>query len=156
MSVLKLEQTLKQIDEEEARVLRLYTSGMVTEDNWRSLWAEWQDKRQRLRGSLALLDQRCEVYIKDLDDALTIIAKLGILYETLPHEDQKELLRNVVERVVVNHEGMIKRVDLLPPFAYLKDVSKKIRLGSSENQTGDPKAACSSYVLDCGRTRTRT
>ena len=54
--------------------------------------------------------------------ALTLIAKLSILYETLSHSDQKELLRNVVERVVVNLEGEIERGDLLPPFAYLRDV----------------------------------
>ena len=42
---------------------------MVSEENWRALWNEWQDKRQRLRGSLALLDQRCEPYIDDLDRA---------------------------------------------------------------------------------------
>jgi hypothetical protein len=62
---------------------------MVTEEHWRDLWLEWQDKRQRPRSSLALLDQRCETYINDLDDALNIIAKLGILYKTLPRLDQK-------------------------------------------------------------------
>jgi DNA invertase Pin-like site-specific DNA recombinase len=157
----EIERSLKQIDDEEARVLRLYASGMVTEENWRDLWAEWQDKRQRLRGGLALLDQRCETYISDLDEALNIIAKLGILYETLPHPDQKELLRNVVERVVLNPEGNIIRVDWLPPFAYLQEVSEKVSCGRSssenlaENQTsGD--TGCSSGVLDCGQYKTRT
>src|SRR5690606_20298383 len=150
-----------QIDDEEARVLRLYASGMVTEENWRDLWAEWQDKRQRLRGGLALLDQHCETYISDLDEALNIIAKLGILYETLPHPDQKELLRNVVERVVLNPEGKIIRVDWLPPFAYLQEVSEKVSGGRSssenlaENQTSG-NAGRSSGVLDCGHYRTRT
>lgn len=67
-----LERALKQVDEEEARVLRLYAAGMVTEENWRNLWAEWQDKRNTLRASLELLDQKCERYIDDLDEALTI------------------------------------------------------------------------------------
>jgi len=67
----------------------------------------------------------------DLDEALNIIAKLGILYETLPRLDQKELLRNVVERVVLNPEGKIIRVDWLPPFAYLQDVSEKVSSGRS-------------------------
>jgi hypothetical protein len=147
---------LKQINEEEARVLRLYASGLVTEENWRNLWAEWQDKRQKLRASLDLLDQKCETYINDLDDALTLITKLGILYEKLPRSDQKELLRNVVERVVVNPEGRIERVDLLPPFAYLQDVSEKVSGcgGTSENaalkQTSDPVVACSRQVFDWG------
>lgn len=155
---VEIEKTLKAIDEEEARVLRLYAAGMVTEENWRDLWSEWQDKRQRLRGSMALLDQRCESYIDDLDEALMIIAKLGILYETLPRPKQKELLRNVVERVVLNPEGTVVRVDLLPPFAYLKDVSDKVceRVGSAsensaETQTSGDDAGCSSGVLYNGQ-----
>jgi hypothetical protein len=154
----EIERTLKAIDEEEARVLRLYAASMVSEENWRALWDEWQDKRQKLRGSLALLDQRCEMYISDLDDALNIIAKLGILYETLPFEDQQELLRNVVERVVLNPEGTILRVDLLPPFGYLMDVSEKVAARSesasekaAETKTPGDVAGCSSGVLDCGQ-----
>jgi DNA invertase Pin-like site-specific DNA recombinase len=158
----EIERALKQIDEEEARVLRLYAATMVTEENWRNLWAEWQDKRHKLRASLDLLDQKCESYIDDLDEALTIIAKLGILYETLSRSDQKELLRNVVERVVVNIEGEIERVDLLPPFAYLREVCEKVSGGeeTSENlariETGDVAATCSSKVLECEPDKTQS
>jgi hypothetical protein len=97
----------------------------------------------------------------DLDEALNIIAKLGIPYETLPLPDQKELLRNVVERVVLNPEGKIIRVDWIPPFAYLQEVSEKVSCGRSssenlaENQTSG-NAGRSSGVLDCGQYRTRT
>ncbi len=158
----EIDRALKQIDEEEARVLRLYASGMVTEDNWRNLWAEWQDKRGKLRASRELLDQKCERYIDDLDDALTLIAKLGILYETLSRSDQKELLRHVVERVVVSPDGEIVRMDLLPPFAYLCEICAKVSSseGTSENpariETGDVAATCSSKVLECTPGRIRT
>jgi len=66
----EIERTLKQIDEEEARVLRVYAAGMLTEENWKDMWAEWQDKRNKLRANLALLDQKCESYIDDLDRAI--------------------------------------------------------------------------------------
>lgn len=112
-----------------------------------------------------MLDQKCETYINDLDDALTLIAKLGVLYGKLSRSDQKELLRNVVERVVVNPEGKIARVDLLPPFAYLQDVSGKVSggEGTSEHPALNEKdgqfvqgtnAACSRQVFDCGQYRT--
>ncbi len=58
----------------------------------------------------------------NLDAALTIIAKVGILYNKLGRSDQKELLRQMVERVVVNPEGMIIRLELFPPFYYLRQV----------------------------------
>jgi hypothetical protein len=97
-----------------------------------------------------------------LDAALTIIAKVGILYNKLERSSQKKLLRNVVERVVVNVEGEIERVDLLPPFAYLREVCDKVSSGegTSENpariETGDVAATCSSKVLECDPGRIRT
>lgn len=108
------------------------------------------------------LDQKCESYIEDLDDALTIIAKLGTLYETLSRSDQKQVPRNVVERVVVNLEGKLERMDLLPPFAYLREVSARANGGegaaknSARIETGGSEATRSSWVLDCGQYRTRT
>lgn len=159
----EIERALKQIDEEEARVLRLYAASMVTEENWRNLWAEWQDKRHTLRESLDLLDQKCDNYIDDLDDALTIMTKLSILYETLSRSDQKELLRNVVKRVVVNLEGEIERVDLLPPFAYLQEVYTNVNGDeektetNAEIETGDTNnATCSTQVLCSAPDRIRT
>jgi DNA invertase Pin-like site-specific DNA recombinase len=157
-----LERALKQIDEEEARVLRLYATGVVSEENWRNLWAEWQDKRHRLKGSMALLAQRCEAYIRDLDDALTIIAKLGILYETLPQAEKKELLRHMVSRVVLTPEGKMDRVEWLPPFAYLNEISSKVSGGeqgisqATKTRTPNRVAGRSSKVLECGQYRTRT
>lgn len=156
----EIERILKQIDAEEARVLRVYAAGMLTEDNWKDMWAEWQDKRNKLHANLVLLDQKCESYIDNLDDALTLITKLGILYEMISRSDQKELLRNVIKRVVVNSEGEIARVDLRPPFAYLRDISEKVNVGEEnlenviKTKTGDVNTTCSSQVLECDSGRT--
>lgn len=67
----EIERVLKQIDEEEARVLRLYAAGMVTEENWKHLWQEWEDKRNKLKANLERLDQTCETYIESLPRADT-------------------------------------------------------------------------------------
>ncbi|MEO1290132.1 MAG: recombinase family protein [Chloroflexota bacterium] len=157
----EIEKALQQIDTEEARVLRLYAAGTVTEESWQGLWAEWQDKRSKLRKSLDLLDQKCESYVKDLDDALTLIEKLGILYETLSFAKKRELLRNVVKRVVVNPEGAIERVEFLPPFAYLQSVKDRVKddAETSKEVCPQPKTVitsddCSSGILLCGSTRT--
>jgi hypothetical protein len=101
---------------------------------------------------LDLLDHKGESYIEDLDDVLTIITRLGVLYETLPHSDQKDLLRNVVKRVVVNLEGKLERVDLLPSFAYLREVSARVdgdeglAINSARIKTGGCEATCSTWV----------
>ena len=136
---------LKKIDEEEARVLRLYAGGVLSEDQWRGMWAEWQDRRQLLHGNLHLLEQSCEDYIRDLDDALTLIAKLDILYEELTGEEKRDLLVNLLERVVVDTTGKIVRVEWLSPFAYLQEVANQL-----ETKTGGEDSACSRVVLQCG------
>lgn len=159
---VEIERALKQIDDEESRVLRLYASSMVSEEMWCNLWAEWQDKRHTLRANLELLDEKCENYIDDLDEALTLITKLSILYETLSSSLKRELLNYVVERVVVNLEGQIVHVDLRPPFSYLVDVCEKVESGASTSekitkmQIGDNYATCSSQVLESTPDRTRT
>jgi hypothetical protein len=48
-----------------------------------------------------------------LDDALHIISKIGVLFRRLDAGSQKELLREIVERVVVDPSGKVIRVEFL-------------------------------------------
>ena len=54
------------------------------------------------------------------------LAKIGILYNSLELSSQKALLKEMVERIVVNAEGTIIEVRWLPPFAYLRDISSQV------------------------------
>lgn len=71
----QLKAALKAVDEEEARMARLFASGKITESVWDNLWAEWQDRRHKLRRGFEILDQGQETHINNLDAALEIIAK---------------------------------------------------------------------------------
>ena len=122
----QLKAALKAVDEEEARMMRLYATGKITETVWDNLWAEWKDRKHKLHRSFEILEQEQEMHIINLDAALEIIAKIGVLYNNLERGDQKELLRQVIERVVVNAEGRI-RLELRTPFVYLKDLTDEIR-----------------------------
>lgn len=51
----ELQAALKSIDDEEARTIRLYASGKITEAIWDRLWQEWQDKRNQIRSVLTSL-----------------------------------------------------------------------------------------------------
>ena len=89
--------------------------------------------RRQLRQSLETLDQNRAFHIDNFDAALRIIARIGTLCNGLQQPDQKELLGQMVERVVVNHEGKV-RLELRAPFAYLKDLTNEVRVinGRSE------------------------
>jgi hypothetical protein len=155
-----LERKLKEVDEEEARALRLYTIGKITDKVWENLWAEWQDRRRSLRHALEGMQADHEVHVNNLDTALKIIAKVGIVYNKLERNNQKKLLREMVDRVVISPEGAIQRLELQPPFAYLKELTDQVRnSGSFEGKTKTSTVAgkCSSLVSvsDPNGTRTR-
>jgi hypothetical protein len=164
----QLEAALKGVDEEEARAARLFASGKITDTVWDSLWREWQDRRNQIRSTLDSLQHQQKTHITNLDAALQMIVQVGMVYNSLERDDQKELLRHMVSRVVIDHEGTIS-LDLRSPFSYLQDITKRIRCGAEEeNQgcsekktgevifTGFPRTECSLTALCCGEDRIRT
>ncbi len=151
---------LKAIDDEEVRMMRLYTAGKVTDSLWDAQWQEWQDRRARIRVSLEGLEGQHPVYIENLDAALKIITQVGIVYNRLERSDQKELLRYMVERVIVDSAGKI-RLELRAPFAYLQDITDQVRNGTkaiskarkaktARITSGLGSGKCSDNFLWCG------
>ena len=51
---------LKAIDDEEARMVRLFATGKITESVWDGLWAEWQDRRRHLTADIEALQHQNE------------------------------------------------------------------------------------------------
>ena len=155
---LRIEQQLKDLDGEEALMLRQLRKGRLTEAIYEQQWQEIEDQRRQLRASMDQLGERCERYLAGLDDALEIMAQLGILYGSLPRREQYDLLRQVLKRVVIDHTGLIMWVELLPPFAYLRDVNGQMQdeAAGVGKATGGVAAACSSYDLGCSPNGTRT
>jgi hypothetical protein len=102
---------------------------------------EWQDRRRTIQMNLEALQQKRDYHIANLDAALTIIAKVGILYNKLERSDQKDLLRQMVERVVVNPERIIIRLELLPPFSYLRHVTERVQNSGGSAVEGKQRPA---------------
>ncbi|MBZ0274554.1 MAG: recombinase family protein [Anaerolineae bacterium] len=140
----RIEAALKAVDDEEARAARLFATGKITEAVWDNLWAEWQDRRRTLRQSLEAAEQQTEYHIAHLDDALHIITKIGVLFRKLDVSSQKALLREIVERVVVDPSGKVIRVELLPPFSYINQLSD--RVGGRGSGNGNRQTKTSAQV----------
>lgn len=68
------------MDEEEARVVRLYAAGKFTESLWDSLW---QDHRTKIRATVESLEHEQQTHITNLDAVLQMIAQVGIVYNSL-------------------------------------------------------------------------
>ncbi len=155
-----LEAALKAIDEEEARALRLFVAGKITESVWDGLWREWQDRRRTLRENLEAAERDRDYHIDNLDAALHIISRIGVLYHQLERPQQKKLLREMIDRIVVDAEGTILRIDLLPPFAYLHNLACGTQLeaeGEAEQtKTSLEAGSCSTSALRGGPEEIRT
>jgi DNA invertase Pin-like site-specific DNA recombinase len=156
----QIEHALKAIDSEEERTIRLYAMGKVTDQVWENLWSEWQDKRLNLRASLEMLGHDEKTHIKNLDDALAWIEKLAILYETLSIQHQRELLRLIIEQIVVDYDGNILDLKLRPPFAYIRNIIKQVGQAGKTKQTNhsaslfDMRSSVNLSQCVPGRTRT--
>ena len=162
----QLETALKVIDEEEARAVRLYAAGKITEAIWDSLWNEWQDKRNQIRLSIESLQAQKQTHIENLDSALEIISHVGIVYNELSRDDKRELLRQMVERVLVDSDGSVRLV-LRTPFSYLREITDQVcgcdeetgdcfGIKATNSKVGRGKAECSTQVLLSWETWTRT
>ena len=103
----RLQSALKAVDDDEARMARLFAAGKITDTVRDSLWREWQDRRNQIRSTLASLQYQHKTHITNLDAALQMIAQVGIVYNSLERSDQKELLRHIVSRVVIDRKGTI-------------------------------------------------
>jgi hypothetical protein len=145
----------------------LYAAGRISDEVWDGLWAEWQDRRNQVRRTLETLTVSQQVHIDNLELALQIIAQIGTLYNGLQRKDQKELLRQVVHRVVVNDAGTVS-LELRTPFAYLRNLSDEIHMVKTQSKGAEAGkkngrrlsavslGACSSQLQSCGKDRIRT
>lgn len=87
---------------------------------------------------------------------MQIFFQLSQLYGRLSLDEQQSLLSLLVEKVIVDTTGMILRLELHPPFAYLAnkyDALKKRLSNLSENAThtyievgGVSEEQCSEYI----------
>ena len=63
-----------------------------------------------------------KTYVANLDAALAIIAEIADRYVLHTPERQRDILKQMVSRVVINPEGRIIRIELKPPFNYLDEL----------------------------------
>jgi len=144
-----LEAALKRINEEEERTARLFDSGRISESVWNTLWVEWNDQRAKLRTSIESAEVEKEQHIDNLQAAVNLLAKIGILYERLAQQDRKFLLKQMVKKIVINLEGMIIKVELHAPFTYLRNLA--LRCEEDGEQVSVEKDQSSSSGLDCSK-----
>ncbi len=86
---------------------------------------------------------------------------MGVLYESLDFNNRRSLLKEIVERVVVDQRGNIKHVEWHSPFAYIRHMTERtwMELAGDRHETSRTMTAganCSDWFSACGPEETRT
>lgn len=116
---MALQEELEKLAKYEKVIYMDCLKGRITEELYTELWRDFNDQYQKTRAALEHLGREKEYFFKGLDDAVRLLAKIGILYNRLESKQKRQLLLHLIERVVVNREGLIVKMDLRPPFGYL-------------------------------------
>jgi len=80
-----------------------------------NLWTEWQDRRTQILNTLESLEYKLQLHVSNLDAAFEIITDAGIVHNDLKRKDQKELLRQMINKVVMDATGTIGLSNWLSP-----------------------------------------
>jgi hypothetical protein len=121
-----------------------------------------QDERNRIEQALRIIEQDQSEFIDNLDAALAVIAEVAERYPLHTPERQRDILEQMVSRVVINPEGRIIRIELKAPFDYIDGLHHSGKNGPRDKQPGPQKertspTTASSFPITCGTpTRTRT
>jgi hypothetical protein len=145
---------LAKVTAEQERMLRLYAIEEIPDASWSRVWSEIQSRRAALEHRLSLFSQPQAESIENLDVGLDVLHHVGELYATLAPDEQQKVLQLLIQKVVVDRDGTILRVELHPPFAYLVNKYWAIRglttadgmQNATLNEGGVSEKPCSEHV----------
>ena len=130
--IKSLQQAMKKIEEKELNLWRAFTEHGMRPQIYETLSHEYEDERQRIEQALVLITKDHGQVVDNLDAALMVISQIADRYPKNTKYQQRDILKQMVNRIVINPEGRIIRIELKPPFNYLDDLIK----GSTNDQRG--------------------
>ncbi len=165
-----MEAALERIRDKELNLWRAFTEHGMHGESYEKLAREYQDEKTRIEVALKMIRQQNSEYIANLDAALKIISEIAVRYVQQDAPRRREILRQVVSRVVIDQRGTVLRLELQSPFTYLLGLADRVRLGLKPQDDGDglagaaagseassgPQANSSLQVGFCTPSRTRT
>jgi hypothetical protein len=140
----ELKHQLSRIRDEETRLGRLLITEKISQEAYDQLRKEWKEKQRHLEISIAELERETALHLDDLEVALLLMTKIGVLFQRLAEKGRATLLQIIIKRIIINREGEIIDHELNSPFAYLRNIADsllpvKLTLhGSGQVRSGAP------------------
>ncbi|MCA9881434.1 MAG: recombinase family protein [Anaerolineae bacterium] len=135
-----LKEALERAKDKELNLWRAYTEHGMHNDVYLKLAQEIQQERTNIENALQSFHQESSSHIEDLDMALHILSQIGERYQLLDRDYQRELLRQLVSKVVIDERGKIIRLELLPPFIYLQAIANGTQIRLENGQIAEKTA----------------
>ncbi|MFW5709826.1 MAG: hypothetical protein ACOCX5_06375, partial [Chloroflexota bacterium] len=120
----ELQRAIKKLEEKELNLWRGFTEHGMRPQVFEKLSREYEDERQRITAAIDLIQQEQGDVVDNLDAALTVISEIADRYAEHTPARQRDILKQMVKRVVINPEDRIIRMELKPPFNYLDTLAK--------------------------------
>ena len=128
----QLETRLKKLDEKEVNLWRNFTENAMPPHIHQRLTEEMQEERRQVSQALDGIIKESQDGVADLEVALRVISEIADRYAKLTATQQRDILKLLVKRVIVNERGIVTRLELQPPFQYL------VSLGNGGDKQRNP------------------
>ena len=128
-----LQQRLKNLQDEEARLARLFMTGKINEETYDRLRGEWKEKTRQIQMTVKELEFDASKYLDDLDVAITLLTKISVLFDRLKEKERTAILQVLIKQVIVNIAGEIIQIELHSPFSYLFTLVSQYKEGKSSS-----------------------
>jgi len=129
----QLQQRLKNLQDEEARLARLFMTGKINEETYDRLRGEWKEKTRQIQMTVKELEFDASKYLDDLEVALALLTKIAVLFERLKEKERTAILQVLIKQVIVNTAGEIIHIELHSPFSYLFTLVSQYKDGKSSS-----------------------
>jgi len=124
----------RKLDEKELNLWRAFTDHGMRPQIYERLTKECIEEREKLKVLLDRMETERGDFIANLDAALQVLAEIGERYTKCALEQQRAILLQMVERVILTAEGRIRRIEWKPPFCYIQSLQ-------DDNQNGGADAS---------------
>jgi hypothetical protein len=121
----------------ELNLWRAFTELGMNANFYEALSRKYQNERLQLNALIANLENDASTHIIDLDAALNVVDQIGDRFPLCTPEQQRAILLQMVERVIIDRTGRIKTIEWTPPFCYLMPIVESAdgNLHSEEKST---------------------
>ena len=143
-----LQTAIKKLEEKELNLWRAFTEHGMRPQIFEQLSREYEDERQRITAAIDLMNKESGDVVDNLDAALAVISEIADRYSEHTAQRQRDILKQMVKRIIINPEGRITRIELKPPFNYLDTLAKGGQNG--KRGTGSSAGTKKTSIIDTG------